>query len=51
MFADEMSDRWPKLPNSGALFERRSPVEAMIDGGIPAMLDVRRYIDAVRGGL
>ena len=51
LFADEMSDRWPKLPNSGPIFRRKSPIEAMIDGGIPAMLEVRRYIDAVRGGL
>jgi len=26
-------------------------VEAMIEGGIPVMLETRRYIDAVRGGL
>ena len=51
IFADEISDRWPKLPNSGTLFQRKSPIEMMIDGGIPAMLEVRRYIDAVRGGL
>jgi hypothetical protein len=51
MFADDMSDRWPKLPNSGPIFQRKSPIEAMIEGGIPAMLEVRRYIDAVRGGL
>ncbi len=51
LFADEMSDRWPKLPNSGPIFHRQSPIEAMIEGGIPVMLEVRRYIDAVRGGL
>lgn len=51
LFADEMSDRWPKLPNSGSIFLKKSPIEAMIEGGIPTMLEVRRYIDAVRGGL
>jgi len=51
LFADDMAGRWPRLPNSGPLFERRTPIEAMIEGGIPHMLDVRRYIDAVRGGL
>lgn len=51
LFADAMADRWPVLENSGPLFDRRSPVAAMIDGGIPLMLDVRRYVDAVRGGL
>lgn len=51
LFADDMADRWPRLPNKGPLFEHRTPIEAMIAGGIPCMLDVRRYIDAVRGGL
>lgn len=51
LFADDMADRWCRLSNRGPLFDRRSPIEAMIEGGIPRMLDVRRYIDAVRGGL
>jgi hypothetical protein len=51
LFADDMADRWPQLVNSGPLFDRQTPIEAMISGGIPHMLDVRRYIDAVRGGL
>ncbi len=51
LFVDAMADRWPSLENSGPLFDRRSPVAAMIEGGIPHMLEVRRYVDAVRGGL
>ncbi|HTR12263.1 MAG TPA: antitoxin Xre-like helix-turn-helix domain-containing protein [Roseiarcus sp.] len=51
LFADATADEWVRRPNSGPLFERRTPIDAMIDGGIPAMLDVRRYVDAVRGGL
>lgn len=51
LFADRMADRWPSLQNSGPLFNGQTPVAAMIEGGIPLMLDVRRYIDAVRGGL
>lgn len=51
LFADEMADRWPKLANRGPVFQRKSPVEAMIEGGIPLMLETRRYIDAVRGGI
>lgn len=51
LFADGMADTWPGLVNNGPLFGRRSPVETMITGGIPAMIDVRRYVDAVRGGL
>jgi hypothetical protein len=51
LFADDMSGRWPLLPNRGPIFAGASPVEAMINGGIPIMLEVRRYIDAVRGGI
>lgn len=51
LFADEFADAWPKLPNKGALFEGLSPVEAMIKGGIPRMLEVRRHVDALRGGM
>ncbi|MGV8832594.1 MAG: antitoxin Xre-like helix-turn-helix domain-containing protein [Devosia sp.] len=51
LFADAMADDWPKLANSGPLFARSTPIEAMVRGGIPQMLEVRRYIDAVRGGL
>jgi hypothetical protein len=51
LFVDAMADRWPSLENIGPLFDRRSPVAAMIAGGIPHMLEVRRYLDAVRGGL
>ena len=51
LFADDMADRWPKLDNKGPLFARMSPIESMMKGGIPQMLEVRRYVDAVRGGL
>jgi uncharacterized protein (DUF2384 family) len=51
LFADDIADRWVRLKNSGPLFDRMSPIEAMVEGGIPRMLDVRRYIDAVRGGV
>ena len=51
LFADSMADRWPKLPNKGPIFGRLSPVAAMIEGGIPRMLETRQYVDALRGGL
>jgi Protein of unknown function (DUF2384) len=51
LFADAMADRWVRLRNSGPLFGNRTPIEAMVEGGIPAMIEVRRYVDALRGGL
>lgn len=51
LFADSMSDRWPRLVNRAPLFGQRSPIDAMIEGGIPLMLETRQYVDALRGGL
>jgi uncharacterized protein (DUF2384 family) len=51
LFADGMADRWPSLPNRSPVFDRKSPIAAMIEGGIPRMLETRQYIDALRGGL
>lgn len=51
LFADSMEKRWPRLANTGPLFRGASPIAAMMAGGIPHMLEVRRYVDAVRGGL
>ena len=51
LFSDEMADRWPQLKNSGPIFQNQTPIAAMQRGGIPVMLDVRRYVDALRGGL
>jgi hypothetical protein len=50
LFADGTGDKWNRNPNSGPLFRGLAPIEAMVEGGIPAMIDVRRYIDAVREG-
>jgi hypothetical protein len=49
LFADAMADRWPLLPNNNALFAGASPAEAMIKGGIPLMLDVRRLVEGAEG--
>jgi hypothetical protein len=51
LFADATADEWARRSNSGPLFERDTPIQAMIEGGIPRMLEIRRYVDAVRGGL
>lgn len=51
LFADDMADRWPRLRNKGPLFGRSPPIDAMIQGGIPYMIEVRRYVDAIRGGM
>jgi hypothetical protein len=51
LFSEPLSDEWVRLPNKGPLYRGRRPLDVMIEGGIPAMLEVRRHIDALRGGL
>jgi hypothetical protein len=51
LFSDDMADRWIRLRNAGPLFANRTPIEAMREDGIPGMLEIRRYVDALRGGL
>lgn len=51
LFNGPVTSKWPTLPNQGAPFDGRRPVDLMIAGGIPAMAHVRQHIDALRGGL
>jgi hypothetical protein len=51
LFSDPLSDEWIRKRNRDVPFEGVTPLEYMIAGGIPAMLQTRGYIDALRGGL
>jgi uncharacterized protein (DUF2384 family) len=51
LFSLPLADEWVRLPNNNPQFGGRRPLDVMIEGGIPVMLDVRRLVDALRGGL
>ena len=51
LFSDPLADEWVRRPNTDPLFGGITPVDFMIKGGIPAMLETRGYVDALRGGL
>ena len=51
LFSLPLADDWVQLANAGRLFGGARPLDVMIRGGIPTMLEVRRHIDALRGGL
>lgn len=42
---------WVKSVNGGPEFDGRRPLDAMIAGGLPKILRVRDYVDAIRGGV
>jgi len=51
LFNGPLTYGWPKTANSGPGFDGKSPVQIMCEGGIPAIMKVRRHIDALRQGL
>ena len=50
-FNKPLADRWILLGNRGAMFAGNSPLDYMIQNGQPGMVDVRRMLDAWRGGI
>jgi hypothetical protein len=50
-FDPPLSQQWVKLPNRGPEFDGQRPIDAMIEGGLPKILRVRGYVDALRGGV
>jgi hypothetical protein len=51
LFSEPLADEWVRLQNTETLFGGVTPVDFMIAGGVQAMLETRRYVDALRGGL
>ena len=50
-FGEQWADRWVTLGNRGSLFGGAAPIDYMIHHGQPGMFQVRRMLDAWRGGL
>ena len=50
-FGEDLARRWITLPNAGPEFDGARPVDAMIAGGLPKIIRVRGYLDALRGGM
>lgn len=50
LFNGPLEHGWPAAKNAGPFYRGASPVDFMIEGGIPAMMRVRDHIDALRGG-
>lgn len=50
LFNGPLTFGWVKAPNAGPGFNGHTPVQVMINGGIPAMMSIRQHVDALRGG-
>lgn len=49
-FSEPLGRRWFTRPNTGPLFGGSRPLDIAIEGGLPRILAVRTYLDALRGG-
>ena len=43
-FGGYLADRWITLPHKGEVFSGRKPLEVMIEGGLPMMMETRNYV-------
>ena len=50
LYSEALADRWIHLPNTNRLFGGVTPLAYMLQGGLPAILNVRRLLDARRAG-
>lgn len=49
-FSEPLAQTWFTRPNAGPLFGGSRPVDSAIDGGLPQIIAIRTYLDALRGG-
>jgi len=50
-FNKPLADLWITFGNRGPMFAGSSPLDYMIQNGLPGIVDVRRMLDAWRGGV
>lgn len=50
-FSEPLARSWFTRPNTGPLFGGSRPIDTVIEGGLPQILAVRTYLDALRGGV
>lgn len=50
LYSENLADSWVQLANANRIFNGRTPLAYMVEGGLPALQTVRRLLDARRGG-
>ena len=50
LFGDELADEWMTRANDNPLFGGACPLEYAVKEGIPGLQQIRRMLDAARGG-
>lgn len=47
---EQVANEWLKKPNNAPLFKGRTALDKMLSGKLVDLADIRRYLDAERGG-
>jgi len=50
LFQQKLANQWVSRPNSNPMFHKEAPLRSLTHSGVPGMLEVRRLLDARRGG-
>lgn len=50
-FNPPIASEWVKRVNQGPEFQGERPIDVMVRGGLPKIIRVRTYVDALRGGV
>lgn len=50
-FSDALADKWVRMANTGHSLGGHAPIDLMLAGGLPTMMQTRDYVDALRGGV
>ncbi|MBO9432529.1 MbcA/ParS/Xre antitoxin family protein [Sulfitobacter sp. R18_1] len=50
-FSEVLARDWFTRPNTGPLFSGQRPVDTAIEDGLPQIMTIRAYLDALRGGV
>lgn len=50
LYSEALADQWMQLPNQNRLFAGSTPLDYLVRGGLPAFINLRRLLDARRGG-
>jgi uncharacterized protein (DUF2384 family) len=50
LFSSKLANQWISRSNSNPMFRDASPLSILIQGGLPAMMGIRRLLDGRRGG-
>lgn len=50
LYSKKLADAWITLPNTNPIFRGQTPLDYILQRGLPGMMTVRQLLDARRGG-